>query len=173
MCLLRSRRVRLNSLENHSGEAVVQPLVTGMEYTIDVVGSGSSGLSIIAPRKRLATDSGISMKGITAWNEEMVSWAGEIIKKLAIIGPQIFNVSSTEEGKVLFHRSKRPVGRLFYSYGRCGRSCLLECIVALSERRGTSEAHSRCGRERIMLRYWSEKYITIEEAQKFGWKNDA
>jgi carbamoyl-phosphate synthase large subunit len=152
------------------GEAVVQPLVAGMEYTIDVVGSWSSEPLIIAPRKRLATDSGISMKGITAWNEEMVSFAGDIVKKLAIIGPANIQCFITREGKVLFTEvNARLAGSSILTEG--AGVPLLECIVALLKGEEPPR-HMHAVEERIMLRYWSEKYITIEEAQKFGWKND-
>jgi len=153
------------------GEAVVQPLITGMEYTIDVVGSWSSEPLIIAPRKRLATDSGISMKGITAWNEEMVHWSSEIVKRLAIIGPANLQCFITKQGKVIFTEvNARLAGSSILTEG--AGVPLLECVIALLK--GVEPPrHIHPVNERIMLRYWSEKFITIKEAQKFGWENDA
>jgi carbamoyl-phosphate synthase large subunit len=153
------------------GEAVVQPMITGVEYTIDVLGSWSSEPLIIAPRKRLATDSGISMKGITAWHEEMVYWAGEIIKRLKIIGPANIQCFVTKQGEVLFTEvNARLAGTSILSQG-AGVPLFESLIALLNGKEPLKYIHPVD--ERIMLRYWSEKFITINEAQKYGWKNNA
>ena len=153
------------------GEAVVvQPQINGMEYTIDVLASWSSEPLIIAPRKRLMAESGISKKGVTAWHEGMVYWAGEIIKRLKIVGPANFQCFLTTEGELLFTEvNARLAGSSILTQG--AGIPLYEGIISLLKGEDPPK-HIHQVSERVMLRYWSEVFLTIEEATKFGWKND-
>jgi carbamoyl-phosphate synthase large subunit len=153
------------------GEAVVQPLMTGMEYTIDVLANWSSEPIIIVPRKRLMTDSGISMKGVTAWHKEMVHWSGEIVKRLKIVGPANFQCFVSKEGEVRFTEvNARLAGSSILTQG--AGIPFYEGIVALLKGQ-EPPLHIHAVDERVMLRYWSEVFLTIPEAQAFGWRNDA
>jgi carbamoyl-phosphate synthase large subunit len=153
------------------GESVVQPLMTGMEYTIDVLANRSSEPVIIVPRKRLMTDSGISMKGITAWHEKMVYWTGEIVKRLAIVGPANIQCFVSKDGEVFFTEiNARLAGSSILTQG--AGIPFYEGIVAFLKGEEPPK-HIHRVQERVMLRYWSEVFLTVEEAQAFGWRNDA
>jgi len=70
--------------------AVVQECLEGVEYTIDALATLDSELRILSPRQRLATESGISSKGITHWREDMLAPVRTLVKALDMAGPLNF-----------------------------------------------------------------------------------
>lgn len=143
-------------------DPVVQPFIAGMEYTVDVLADEASNLKIVAPRKRLATDSGISSKGITAWHDEMVRWVREIVERLRIVGPANIQCFVSNDDQLLFSEvNARLAGTAILSIA--AGVPLLEGICSLA----TGEPIAECLHPiepKVLLRYWAEAYVTPHQA---------
>jgi carbamoyl-phosphate synthase large subunit len=65
---------------------ISQEVVEGEEYTIDVLCDFQSTPIYIIPRKRIDTESGVSVKGVTTYNKSLINYIEQIIKVLKPIG---------------------------------------------------------------------------------------
>ncbi|WP_434304822.1 ATP-grasp domain-containing protein [Clostridium botulinum] len=65
---------------------ISQNIVEGEEYTIDVLCDFKSNPIYIIPRKRIDIESGVSVKGVTVYDEEIIKYVEKIIEKLKPIG---------------------------------------------------------------------------------------
>lgn len=77
-------------------QPVIQEFVEGAEYTIDVFSDLSGNPLSIIPRVRLQVESGISVKGVTVYDEEIISYCDQIAKKLKLIGPSCIQCLKTD-----------------------------------------------------------------------------
>lgn len=152
---------------SYIGDAVVQPRISGTEYTIDVVADYAHEPVIIAPRIRIATDSGISSKAMTCWNEEVVDWTKTIVRKLKLIGGANIQCFICDDGDLLFTEvNARPAGTAILS--QCAGVPYVEAIICIALNK-PMPSHICPVDERIMLRYWQEAYLTKAEAAALGW----
>lgn len=76
---------------------VSQEIVEGDEYTIDVLCDFESNPIYIVPRKRIDTESGVSVKGVTLFDEQIINYVRDIIYKLKPIG--IINIQCFKNGE--------------------------------------------------------------------------
>ena len=67
-------------------DRMYQEYIDGMEYTIDILCDRNSNVLIAAPRKRLATKSGQTVKGITVNNTLLNEYVTKICKAVELIG---------------------------------------------------------------------------------------
>jgi carbamoyl-phosphate synthase large subunit len=67
--------------------AIVQDHLPGTEFTVDVLCDFSGRVLSIVPRERLVIRAGVSDKGITRNNGDVVAFARDVAEKLHIIGP--------------------------------------------------------------------------------------
>jgi carbamoyl-phosphate synthase large subunit len=67
--------------------AVVQEFVDGLEYTIDTMSDLAGNFLYCSVRQRLATDSGISVKGRTVVDAGLAEMAKRIAEALPLVGP--------------------------------------------------------------------------------------
>jgi carbamoyl-phosphate synthase large subunit len=142
-------------------DAVIQPFIAGTEYTVDVLADADSKLRVVSPRKRLATDSGISSKGITAWHEEMVGHVRLIVERLRIVGPANIQCFVTEAGAIVFSEiNARLAGTCILSVA--AGVPLLEGVCKLATG-DTIEEWLTPVEPKIMLRYWAEAYISPDQ----------
>ena len=151
-----------------SRQPVVQEMARGIEYTIDALGDFEGNPVIVSPRKRLQTESGISSKGVNAWEEEIVHWVKKIVRELPIIGPANIQCFLADDGTVSFTEVN----------ARIAGTCILtvaagvpffEGIIALL-RGETPPEYLRPAKPLVMLRYWSEVYLTPEQAENLAGK---
>jgi carbamoyl-phosphate synthase large subunit len=68
-------------------DAIVQDRLAGKEFTVDVLSDFTGKVLSIVPRERLVIRAGVSDKGITRNNDEVIAFAKEAAEKLRIIGP--------------------------------------------------------------------------------------
>jgi carbamoyl-phosphate synthase large subunit len=68
-------------------DAIVQDELPGTEFTVDVLSDFNGRVLSIVPRERLVIRAGVSDKGITRKNEEVISFAKQVSEKLRIVGP--------------------------------------------------------------------------------------
>ncbi|TYC85957.1 ATP-grasp domain-containing protein [Acetobacterium wieringae] len=76
---------------------ISQEIVEGDEYTIDVLCDFDSNPIYIIPRKRLETESGVSVKGVTVFDEEIINYTKIIVDALKPIG--IINIQCFKNEK--------------------------------------------------------------------------
>lgn len=65
---------------------ISQDIVDGDEYTIDVLCDFESNPIYIVPRKRVFTESGVSVKGVTVYDKGIIKYTKKIVEKLKPIG---------------------------------------------------------------------------------------
>ncbi len=83
--------------DNFSMEGKIsQEIVTGDEYTIDILCDFNSKPIYIVPRKRLGVTTGLSVKGVTIYDEKIVHYCKIIVEKLKPIG--IINIQCFKDG---------------------------------------------------------------------------
>lgn len=85
---------------------VSQEIVKGMEYTIDVLCDFNSEPIYIIPRKRLGVQSGLSVKGVTIYDEQIIRYCRVIVEKLKPIG--IINIQCFKDGDKIFFIEINP-----------------------------------------------------------------
>lgn len=151
-------REELSFFARYVSDAVIQPFIEGTELTIDVLADAASKLRIVSPRKRLATDSGISSKGITTWNPAVVDHVRRIVEGFRLVGPANIQCFVTDAGEIVFSEiNARLAGTCILSVaagvplfeGICSMAVdepIVECLVPVEPK--------------ILLRYWAETYVS-------------
>ncbi|MFN7933209.1 MAG: ATP-grasp domain-containing protein [Bryobacteraceae bacterium] len=148
---------------------VVQDVAAGVEFTVDALADFDGTLQIVSPRRRLATDSGISSKGCCTWNPLIVEWVARIVRTLPIIGPANIQCFVSAAGEIAFTEIN----------ARIAGSCILteaagvpyfDGIIAML-RGVTPPQFLEPAAERVMLRYWSEVYLTPQQASELARKS--
>ena len=76
---------------------ISQEIVDGDEYTIDILCNFESDPIYIIPRQRIGVESGVSVKGITVYDEEIISYCKRIIEVLKPVG--IINIQCIRNKK--------------------------------------------------------------------------
>jgi len=137
--------------------AVVQECLAGMEYTIDALAGFDHELRILSPRQRLATESGVSSKGLTHWREGLLEPVRTLVRALGMVGPLNFQCFISPGGAVGFTEiNARLAGTAILS--QAAGVPLFEGILDLA-----------CGREPapwlkpcpplLMVRHWDEVFL--------------
>ncbi|MBV9303138.1 MAG: ATP-grasp domain-containing protein [Acidobacteriaceae bacterium] len=149
-------------------DPVVQRFIKGSEYTIDVLADWNSEAVVIAPRRRIAAESGISYKGQLVWNTEMVAMVERVVSSLKLVGPANIQCFIDEKGELLFTEVN----------ARLAGSSILTAAAGVPLYQGILDMI--CGRtpakcihapqDLVMLRYWAELYLSTDKASSFGWK---
>ena len=149
-----------------SDRPVVQQFARGVEYTIDALTDFDGNPIIISPRRRLQTESGISSKGACTWNEQIVKFVSQIVRELPIIGPANIQCFLADDGQLLFTEVN----------ARIAGSCILSVaagvpffdgIVAMLKGEPL-RPNIVPAPELVMLRYWNETYLTLEDAERLA-----
>jgi carbamoyl-phosphate synthase large subunit len=137
-------------------DAVVQECLTGMEYTIDVLAGVDSEVLILSARKRLATDSGISSKGVTDWRNDFVAPIKNMVKALRLVGPLNVQCFVSLEGRISFTEiNARLAGTSILT--QASGVPYFEGILALA-RGERPDPWIKPSAPLIMYRYWNEFY---------------
>ncbi|WMJ78648.1 MULTISPECIES: ATP-grasp domain-containing protein [unclassified Sedimentibacter] len=85
---------------------ISQELVTGQEYTIDILCDFNSNPVYIIPRKRIGVESGVSVKGVTVYDEEIIEYCKIIVERLKPIG--IINIQCFKDGDNIYFIEINP-----------------------------------------------------------------
>ena len=139
-------------------EPLVQEMLKGQEYTIDVFCDQSGRALASVPRMRLETRSGISYRGVTIRDEELIEAGLRIAGELGIIGH--CNIQCFKDGKAaarFFEVNPRFSGSLPLTIRAGLNSPLLTVMLSLGK---TIPTHMLGFQENLMmLRYWEEHYV--------------
>jgi carbamoyl-phosphate synthase large subunit len=138
-------------------DPIVQTQITGREFTCDVLMDASGAMAGGVARWRLETKAGISTKGETFDNPEVIHLSGQVLKAVGLIGPANVQGFVTDEGCVVIHEvNPRFSGGLPLSLAS-GADLVEEYLRAIM---GASVRPERLvGRPGVkMFRYFSEVF---------------
>jgi carbamoyl-phosphate synthase large subunit len=122
---------------------------------------------VIAPRRRIAAESGISYKGQLASNSDMVQMVREMVRALKLIGPVNIQCFIDSRGQLLFSEINPRLAGSSILTAAAGIP-LYEGIVDMIRGR-TPSVCLDSSQDLVMLRYWSELYVSADRARSFGW----
>jgi carbamoyl-phosphate synthase large subunit len=94
---------RLRAAVAATPNSLVQTQLTGREFTADVLVDASGAVLAVCPRWRLETKGGISTKGETFSDDEVVNVVSLVIKATGVIGPSNVQGFVSEDGGVTVH----------------------------------------------------------------------
>lgn len=136
--------------------AVVQEALAGVEYTLDVLATTDSQVAVFSPRQRLATESGISSKGLTQWRADLLGPVRILVKALGMVGPLNFQCFVGPGGEVAFTEvNARLAGTAILS--QAAGVPLFEGILNLARDR-TPRPWLQPASPLLMFRYWDEVF---------------
>jgi carbamoyl-phosphate synthase large subunit len=81
---------------NYVSDPVVQDFVEGTEYTVDVLSDFNGRVISVVPRERLVIRAGVSDKGVTRRNQQVMDFAADVAERLQIVGAA--NIQCKTEG---------------------------------------------------------------------------
>jgi carbamoyl-phosphate synthase large subunit len=136
--------------------ALVQECLEGVEYTLDVLADGRSEVCVFSPRQRLATESGISSKGLTHWREELLEPVRTLVRALAMVGPVNIQCFVGPDGRAAFTEiNARLAGTAILS--QAAGVPLFQGILDLARDREPAR-WLQPSRPLLMFRYWEEVF---------------
>ncbi|MDX6213451.1 MAG: carbamoyl-phosphate synthase large subunit [Frankiales bacterium] len=98
-----STRRELDDALRRCTDPIVQTMVTGREFTCDVLMDPSGALAGGVARWRVETRAGISTKGETFDNADVLHLSGQVLKAVGLIGPANVQGFVSEDGSVVVH----------------------------------------------------------------------
>ena len=150
---IRSRE-ELRFFSKYVPAPLIQEFIRGMEYTIDSLSDLKGKFLYCSIRQRLATDSGISVKGRTVSHPEIRDYTRRIVEGLGIVGPACLQCIETRGGGVKFIEINPRIGGGLPLSLAAGAPILTD-IVRLA-RGGEAEGLKGYRTGLIMLRRWQE-----------------
>lgn len=137
-------------------QPIIQALLRGQEYTIDVFADYDRRVISAVPRQRLETKAGISVKGVTTHQPLLISWAVRIAKALGLVGPANIQCFLTERRVRFLEINPRFSGTLPLTIAAGVNSPHLLLKLLANQR-----LRSRLGKHRsgvVMVRHWDERF---------------
>ncbi|MDI6751939.1 MAG: ATP-grasp domain-containing protein [bacterium] len=140
-------------------DCIWQEYICGEEFTIDLLSDWKGKVISLVPRKRLATESGVSVKGIVERNKEIERLAKKIAETLKITGPSNIQCFWKEKEPYFTEINPRLAGGFALSEKAGAR--ILENLVALLS--GMPPKRAKIKEGVIMLRYYEQIFISKED----------
>jgi carbamoyl-phosphate synthase large subunit len=132
---------------------VIQEKVCGEEYTIDIFSDGECLISAV-PRKRIETRSGISYKGLTVKDDELINFAKIIADNLKFYGPANIQCFKHNDEVKFFEINPRFSGSLPLTTA----AGINEPLFALKMANGEKIKPNFNFKSVKMCRYWEEVF---------------
>jgi carbamoyl-phosphate synthase large subunit len=135
---------------------IVQEYLEGREFTVDVVADEDSRLLAVVPRERIEVRAGISYKGRTVRDEQLINDAGQIARAMKVKGPCNIQCRVRNGKPIYFEVNPRFSGTLPLTIAAGVNSPLLLLKLALGEK---LDQHYYDFKESVyMTRYWEEVF---------------
>lgn len=83
----------------HDGSWIVQELLPGEEYSVDVLVAGSGDIVAAVPRLRMKVDSGVAVTARTVHDDELERVAGDAARATGLRGPANVQLRRDETGR--------------------------------------------------------------------------
>jgi carbamoyl-phosphate synthase large subunit len=140
---------------------IVQEFIEGDEYTIDVLSDKDGNSLSIVPRIRIQTHSGVSVKGVTVRDSEIIEYCKIIAKELKLFGPSCIQCIRGKNGVKFIEINTRFGGGAILSIK--ADSKIIPNLLKLIK--GEKTKPSISFKEGLtMLRYFSEVFLDEKEA---------
>lgn len=134
---------------------ILQEFVAGIEYTVDIFSDQNGQPLSIIPRIRLQVESGISIKGETVYDREIIEWCKKIAKELKLIGPSCIQCIKSKRGINFIEINNRFGGGSILSI-KADPSIMTNLIKIIKGAKSIASKGFKSGL--VMFRYYSEVY---------------
>ncbi|MBA5851069.1 ATP-grasp domain-containing protein [Clostridium sp. cel8] len=144
----------VNSNFNMEGY-ISQDIVSGEEYTVDILCDFKSNPVYIIPRKRIDVESGVSVKGVTVYDEKIIDYCKKIVAKLKPVG--IINIQCMKKDKDIYFIEINPriAGGSSLSFASSDNwFCAINCFLNNKEYNTKSIKYNQ-----YMFRYYEDLII--------------
>ncbi len=149
-------KAELEFFYKKADQPIFQEFVDGAEYTVDIFASPSGEILSVVPRARIKVESGISMKGKTVYDKEIINLSKKIADKLKLDGPACVQCIKTKTGVKFIEINARFGGGSILSMK--ADPTIIKNLIKLIK--GEKPVKSRgFDQGLIMLRYYSEVYL--------------
>lgn len=139
---------------------IIQEFVEGTEYTVDTFADLEGNPLSIVPRIRLQFESGISVKGMTVYDERIISYCQKIVKELKLIGPSCIQCIKNDRGLIFTEVNPRFGGGSILSIK--ADPTIVPNLIRIVK--GDSPVPGNGFRQGLtMLRYYSEVFVVQDE----------
>jgi carbamoyl-phosphate synthase large subunit len=146
-------RERLQSIQ----QPLIQSLVTGQEYTVDLLCDFQGKVVNGVVRQRIETKSGVSYKGATVAPGTILQDAVQIAEKLPIVGPANLQCIVQHDKNYFIDINPRFSGALVLSIAAGFNSPLELVRLSLGQETRQQIGHYQVGVR--MFRYWEEVFV--------------
>jgi len=136
-------------------DAIVQEYLPGEEYTVDVLADNNSRILAAVPRLRLQTKAGVSSKGRTVDDAEMIERTARFCAAIGLRGPANVQWRRTNSYMGCFEINPRFSGALALTIAAGANTPLLLVKLLLGQK--VEPVEFRAGV--TMLRSWSEQFL--------------
>jgi len=141
-------------------QPVIQEFVEGEEYTVDVFSDLAGTPLSIVPRVRLQVESGISVKGVTVYDEAIINYCNQIARKLKLIGPSCIQCIKIERRVAFTEINPRFGGGSALSIK--ADPTIVANLIRITKRE-TPVPSDHFTKGLVMLRYYDEVFLTQDE----------
>lgn len=134
---------------------ILQEFAAGQEYTVDIFSDLAGRPLSIVPRTRIQVESGISMKGRTVYDQEIMDLSKKIAQELKLIGPACVQCIKTKKGIKFIEINTRFGGGSILSL-KADPTIIINLIKIIKGEKPISSKGFKRGL--TMLRYYGEVY---------------
>ena len=142
---------------------LIQQLLTGTEYTVDILCDFAGRIVNGVVRERTETKAGVSYKGITVRNQDILDQAVSIAEALPIIGPANLQCFWDEGQATFFEINPRYSGTLALSIAAGFNSPLW--LLRLHKQLAFPRCIGEYQTDVKMYRFWQEVFVDAEGNQ--------
>ena len=140
---------------------IIQEFINGIEYTIDIFADLKGKPLSIVPRIRLQVESGISVKAMTIYDEEIINYCRRIVEKLKLIGPACIQcIRDEKDGTIKFTEINPRFGGGSILSIKADPTIITNLIRIIRNDEPIQSTGFREGL--IMLRYYSEIFLPAD-----------
>jgi len=144
-------------------EPIIQEFVRGEEYTVDILADKDGNTLSVIPRVRLDTESGISVKGKTVYDKQIIDYSKRIVKKLKLFGPSCIQCIKNENEIKFIEVNPRFGGGSILSI-KADPTIIPNLIKIIKGEK--PKPSKRFKRGLVMLRYYSEAFVSERELKR-------
>jgi len=143
-------------------EPIIQEYINGDEYSVDVLADDSGNVLSVVPRLRIDVESGISVKGKTVYDREIIDHCIKITKELKLFGPSCIQCFRNEGGLKFIEINTRFGGGSILSIK--ADPTIIPNLIKMVKGEETSPSNG-FKNGLTMLRYYSEVFVENEVAR--------
>jgi len=136
-------------------EPVIQEFVKGEEFTVDMLSDRDGTALSVVPRLRVELESGISVKGITVYDREIMDYSKKIARELKLFGPSCVQCIRGENGVEFIEVNTRFGGGSILSI-KADPTIIPNLIKMIRGEEPTPAQGFKWGL--VMMRYYSEVF---------------